>query len=310
MEAATASRSQNAASVRRIIASKLETFLCETRLRHVHFADSSVAPPPLAHFTNFPRLSLPIEGFHAMELPVRGRSELIAPGCGDAVFVPAHAWNRPDWADSVKVITFLFGVKQIGISLVTHRGGNECSAQAIKTSVQGAHDLPSRNILNALAALTAESPTGPLPKLVTESLLYACLRLLCAPDNSTHRKAVHTYEVLCLYVQENFQHQLTREAVARRFGIAPTHVSRLFRNEGLMNFRDYVNLVRMNRAKFILASYDVPLKEVAASCGYSDVAYFCKVFKGVTKTTPTQYRDRGTVIAGSSARVSGGPDSV
>jgi AraC-like DNA-binding protein len=89
--------------------------------------------------------------------------------------------------------------------------------------------------------------------------------------------------------------------VARRFGIAPTHVSRLFRTEGLMNFRDYVNLVRMNRAKFILASYDVPLKEVAASCGYSDVAYFCKVFKSITKTTPTQYRDRDQGFSRSTA---------
>jgi AraC-like DNA-binding protein len=299
MGATVASRSLNAASARRTIATKLETFLRETRLCQVHFADSSVAPPPLAYCTNFPRLSIPIEGFHAMELPVRGRSQLITPGCGDAVFVPGQAWNRPDWADPVTVITFLFGAKQIGVSLVTHRGGDECSAQAIKTSVQGAHDIPSRNILTALAALTAETPTGRLPKLVTESLLYACLRLLRAPENHTTRKAVHSYEVLCLYVQENFQLPLTREAVARRFGIAPTHVSRLFRQEGLMNFRDYVNLVRMNRAKFILARYDVPLKEVAASCGYSDVAYFCKVFKGITKTTPTQYRDRETVIAGS-----------
>jgi AraC-like DNA-binding protein len=300
MGAAKPSRSQNAANSRRIIAGKLEKFLRDTRLRHVHFADCSVSPPPLAHFTNFPRLSLPIQGFQAMELPVRGRSKRIAPGCGDAVFVPGHAWNRPDWADPVEVITFLFGTKQIGVSLVTHRGGNECSAQAIKTSVQGTHDIPSKNILHALAALTAENPASPLPKLLTESLMHACLRLLNAPENRTTRKAVHTFEVLCLYVQENFKEPLTRDAVARRFGLAPTHVSRLFRKEGLMNFRDYVNLVRMNRAKFILSSYNVPLKEVAASCGYSDVAYFCRVFKGITKTTPTQFRDRGTVIAGSS----------
>jgi AraC-like DNA-binding protein len=292
MGATLAARSQGAAGARRIIASKLEKFLSETRLRQVHFADSSVSPPPLAHFTNFPRLSLPIEGFQAMELPVRGRSKRIAPGRGDAVFVPGHAWNRPDWADPVEVITFLFGTKQIGISLVTHRGGNECSARAIKTSVHAAHDIPSKNILHALAALTAEGSTGSLPKLMTESLLHACLRLLSMSERRTTRKAVHTFEVLCLYVQENFKDPLTREGVARRFGLAPTHVSRLFRKEGLMNFRDYVNLVRMNRAKFILSTYYIPLKEVAANCGYSDVAYFCRVFKGITKTTPTQYRDR------------------
>ena len=75
MGATVASRSLNAASARRTIATKLETFLRETRLCQVHFADSSVAPPPLAYCTNFPRLSIPIEGFHAMELPVRGRSQ-------------------------------------------------------------------------------------------------------------------------------------------------------------------------------------------------------------------------------------------
>jgi len=32
------------------------------------------------------------------------------------------------------------------------------------------------------------------------------------------------------------------------------------------------------------------LKEIAASCCYSDPAYFCRVFKKVCKVTPTEYR--------------------
>ncbi len=228
-----------------------------------------------------------------MELPVGGRPEQIAPGPGHAVFVPGHAWNRPDWADACKVLTFLLGARQIGISLVSHRGGQESRAHAIKTSVASAHDVPARNILNAIAAVTDETP-GPLAKSLVESLLYSCLRLLGAQEMRKSRKASHTYEALCLYVQENFQDDLTRESVARKFGIAPGHVSRLFRCEGLVRFNDYVNLVRMNRAKFILTNYRTPLKEAAANCGYGDVAYFCRVFKRFVKTTPTEYRERGT----------------
>jgi AraC-like DNA-binding protein len=235
---------------------------------------------------------LPIEGSHAMELPVSGNPEWISPTRGQCVFVPGHAWNLPDWADRVKVLTFLFGAKQIGISLVTHRGGDEASAHAIKTSVQSAHDALSRNILDALAALAPEETAGPLPKLLAEALLHSCLRLLRAPESRKPRKAMRTYEMMCLYVQENFQHELTRESVAQRLGIDPAHVSRLFRREGLMRFSDYVNLVRMNRAKFILSNYRIPLKEVAASCGYADVAYFCRVFKRFAKATPTQWRDK------------------
>ncbi len=155
-----ARRAPNAAAVRQTIALELENFLRKARLRRLHFADSSVAPPPLAYITHFPRLSLPLEGSHAMQLPVEGRPERIVPARGHAVFVPGHAWNRPDWADRVKVLTFLFGTKQIGISLVTHRGGDEAKAHAIKTSVASAHDALFRNILKALEALTGEAPIG------------------------------------------------------------------------------------------------------------------------------------------------------
>ena len=229
-----------------------------------------------------------------MELAMGGHQEKISPGPGQAVFVPGHAWNRPDWAAPVKVLTFLLGAKQTGISLVTSAGG-EANASVVKTSVQSAHDVPARNILNAIGALMGET-SGPLAKSLVESLLYACLRLLGEPESRKSRKAIHTYESLCLYVQENFQKEITRESVAQKFGIAATHVSRLFRVEGLMRFNDYVNLVRMNRAKFILANYSIPLKEVAANCGYSDAAYFCRVFKRIAKTTPTEYRDRGAAV--------------
>jgi YesN/AraC family two-component response regulator len=139
-----------------------------------------------------------------------------------------------------------------------------------------------------------DESNGPLAGLLTESLLHSCLRLLKAGQNHRPRKAIRTYESICLYVQENFQEPITRESVARHFGLAPNHVSRLFRKEGLMRFNDYVNLVRVNRAKFMLQNYSVTLKEIASDCGYNDAAYFCRLFKKICKTTPTQYRAEST----------------
>ena len=37
-----------------------------------------------------------------------------------------------------------------------------------------------------------------------------------------------------------------------------------------MRFNDYLNLVRVNRAKFMLQNYSMTLKEIASSCCYSD----------------------------------------
>ena len=280
---------------RQIIVAELETFLHGSRLRRVYFADGSAAPPAMAYVTNFARLSVPLEGRHTMELSANGRAQNIGPVRGQAVFVPGNAWNRPDWVEDVKVLTFLFGVKQIGVSLVRHAAAGELAADALKTSIHGVRDGVTQSILSALAIVANDNSQGPLARLLTESLLHSCLRLLTSPEAQRTRKAMRTYEMLCLYVQENSQTQLTRESVAERFRLAPTHISRLFRREGLMRFNDYLNLVRVNRAKFILRNYGMALKEVAANCGYNDVTYFCRAFKRITKATPTQYRDSGAV---------------
>ncbi len=274
----------------KVIVAALEEFLRGTRIRRVHFAEFSVAPPAFAYVTTFPRLSIPLHGCHKMETAHNGRSETILPVRGHAVFVPDNAWNNPDWSSAVHVLTFLFGAKQIGVSLVRHNGRTEVPVSALKTSIFGAYDGLTHGVLTSLMFCATENPKGPLSRLLTESLLHSCLRRLKTPQQHHSRKASRTYESLCLYVQENFQRPITRDTVAQHFGLAPNHVSRLFRQEGLMRFNDYLNFVRVSRAKFMLQTYGMTLKEITAKCGYSDVAYFCRVFKKISQVTPTTYR--------------------
>jgi AraC-like DNA-binding protein len=295
---------QERLSSTKVIIRELETYLHKTRIRHVHFSDGSTVPPALAYVTNFPRLSIPFSGCHTMDIADTGRTKTIRPIRGHAVFVPDHAWDKPDWLARVEVLTFLFGVKQIGVSLVRHKGGAQMPSAVLKASVQGGYDVPTHSILAALMVLAADRSDGALARLLTESLLHACLRLLKNPQKRRPRKAIRTYESICLYVQEHFQRPITRESVAEHFGLAPNHVSRLFRKEGLMRFNDYLNLVRVNRAKFMLQNYGLTLKEISSNCCYSDPAYFCRVFKKVCKVTPTQYRAQ-TAAGGSRRRISG-----
>lgn len=283
-----------------MIVRELEDYLRGTRIRHLHFADGSAVPVALAYVTNFPRLSLPFSGCHAMDIAHAGRTKTIRPVRGHAVFVPDHAWDKPHWSERVHVLTFLFGAKQIGISLVHHKGASQMPVAVSKVSVHGGYDVPTHSILAALMVLAADHQNGPLARLLTESLLHACLRLLKATQRRAPRKAVRTYESICLYVQENFQKSITRESVAEHFGLAPNHVSRLFRKEGFMRFNDYLNLVRVNRAKFMLQNYTMTLKEIASNCCYNDPAYFCRVFKKICKVTPTEYRAQN--VGGTSGR--------
>ena len=52
----------------------------------------------------------------------------------------------------------------------------------------------------------------------------------------------------------------------------------------------YILNLRINKAKKILASQDIPIAEVADECGFSDLAYFSRTFKKQTGVSPSQYR--------------------
>ena len=269
------------------IASGLKDFFRRSRVSRVRFAENATTPPPaLAYLVHFPRVSMTLAGTDSMWIEQDGRAQLVEVRGGEAVVVPANCWNRPQWMHPSTTLNVLFGHKQIGLSYVEHDGKRSVPPAAVKAVLQG--DEAPRGILQALLALKSGA-TGATAPLV-DALLRAMLESLQAPATQPKRRATGIYESICMYVQEHFQFPISRDSIASHFRIAPNHVSRLFKNEGQVSFNDYVNYVRINRAKYLLKNHHQSLDDVAASCGYSDASYFCRVFKKVTKLTPSGYR--------------------
>ena len=132
----------------------------------------------------FPVFPFHSTGCHTMEIAHSGRAETIKPVRGHAVFVPDHAWNKPDWSAHVEALTFLFGVKQIGISLVRHKGTR---SRPHRAEGQRAGRLRCAHAQHSGRAHGAgrRPCKGPLARLLTESLLHACLRLLKSPQKAS-----------------------------------------------------------------------------------------------------------------------------
>lgn len=58
---------------------------------------------------------------------------------------------------------------------------------------------------------------------------------------------------------------------------------------------DYVLSRRIEAAKYLIASTDEPLSQIAHACGLSDQAHLSKVFKRIVGTTPLKWRKSASV---------------
>lgn len=92
------------------------------------------------------------------------------------------------------------------------------------------------------------------------------------------------------YISQNFNKSITLEDVATRVHLHPSYFSTIFKQSTGSSFKEYLNLVRIEESKRLLANTDFSIIDIAISVGFEDQSYFSKVFKKFTGMTPKQFR--------------------
>lgn len=92
------------------------------------------------------------------------------------------------------------------------------------------------------------------------------------------------------WIKANSDIPLKVSDVARHFGYNEDYLSRLFRAAKGKGVKEYIDGARIYYIKELLLSSDAPLREISASCGFSEYKYFLKYFKYHTGMTPTELR--------------------
>lgn len=92
------------------------------------------------------------------------------------------------------------------------------------------------------------------------------------------------------YISKNYANDLTLELVANHVHLNPTYFSTLFKQSTGSSFKEYLNMVRVEESKRLLANTDYALIDIAIATGFEDQSYFTKVFKRYTGLTPKQFR--------------------
>lgn len=93
-----------------------------------------------------------------------------------------------------------------------------------------------------------------------------------------------------LYISQNFSGELTLDEVASQVHLNPAYFSSLFKQSTGSSFKEYLNMVRIEESKRLLANTDYTIIDIAIAAGFEDQSYFSRVFKKYTGLTPRQYR--------------------
>ena len=83
------------------------------------------------------------------------------------------------------------------------------------------------------------------------------------------------------YINNNYTSEITLNEVAKRFSVSAEHLSRSFKERTGFGFSEYVNLLRLKLAEYMLIHEPgKSVLKIAYACGFNDSNYFCTKFKG------------------------------
>ena len=98
------------------------------------------------------------------------------------------------------------------------------------------------------------------------------------------------FDSMLNYVQFNFMNEITIRDIAQACACSQSTVCHVFKQYTGKSIKKYIDNLRINQAKRLLSTSDLPINRIAQLCGFSNINYFPTAFKKQIGISPTEYR--------------------
>lgn len=128
------------------------------------------------------------------------------------------------------------------------------------------------------------------------ALIYSLLTELCLhrkrKEKDTENDCGSFVRSAIEYIDGHFGEDITLEELAELSGVTPEHFCKIFHRSMNMRPFEYVARRRIQEAKLLLETTDVPIADIGAAVGYRDKSYFGYVFRKYENVSPSQFRGK------------------
>jgi transcriptional regulator GlxA family with amidase domain len=99
------------------------------------------------------------------------------------------------------------------------------------------------------------------------------------------------------WIRSNLHRRISVDDLVARVSTSRRNLTRRFRDATGESPKEYIQRVRIDRAKSLLETTDMPVERIAEQVGYADTSAFARQFGSQTMMTPREYRNRFQVRA-------------
>ena len=92
------------------------------------------------------------------------------------------------------------------------------------------------------------------------------------------------------FIEGNYESDISLEDAAQRVNMSKYHFSRLFKKVCGYSPYEFLILTRLNRAKYLLKTTNLPIKVIAQNVGYQSVTTFTNAFTDRVGISPARFR--------------------
>lgn len=126
-------------------------------------------------------------------------------------------------------------------------------------------------------------------RLLVCAVLLEAARELTAAKTSPPREAIAT---AIAFLQEHLHEPVMMNELANRAGCSRARLFQLFKQHTGLTPNDYLQRLRVDKARQLLTTTMQSVTEIAFAVGFSSSQYFSRVFRKYTGQTPSNFRDR------------------